>query len=543
MRAASVTYFDAGGKCTVALEKSSTSIGRLAGQDIVLNDPAVSRRHAAIAREGDAYMIVDQKSTHGTYLNGVRVDKVVLTPGDVIQLGSLKGVRLQFHTDPADDTEGRLFAGSSTSLLTSFKKLAQETGEAKPAQRGIEQLTWLLEAARQLNESGEIDEILTALLGLTLQLTHLERGFVFLRENGEMRFVQGLRADGTRVDEDATISHTAIRKAIESRSKFTVSDTLADQSASEWSSVMVSKIRSICCIPLRQRVSAQSPSELLGLLYLDSQLQPEFLSDVDHQLLDTIAIEAAALLHNVVLAEAEFKARQAREELAIAAKIHSGLMAVSIPALPYATIQARTIPCLEIGGDFYDVVALDDCVYLTIVDVSGKGVPAAIVAATLQGIIHAQLLARQSLAAIVGLVNRFLCDRAVGKYATLVLVKLSPDGRLEYMNCGHVEPLVVQGADVRRLEVGNLVVGLIAGAQYTPGQDALRPGERLILATDGITEAENHAGDLFGYTGLTTAARDGNIEVILAQVDQFQAASRAEDDCTLLQVRYRAAAD
>jgi serine phosphatase RsbU (regulator of sigma subunit) len=188
-------------------------------------------------------------------------------------------------------------------------------------------------------------------------------------------------------------------------------------------------------------------------------------------------------------------------------------------------------------------VALDDCVYLTIVDVSGKGVPAAIVAATLQGIIHAQLLARQSLAAIVALVNRFLCDRAVGKYATLVLVKLNPDGRLEYMNCGHVEPLVVQGADVRRLEVGNLVVGLIAGAQYTPGQDALRPGERLILATDGITEAENHAGDLFGYTGLTTAARDGNIEVILAQVDKFQAASRAEDDCTLLEVQYRAAAD
>ncbi len=543
MRAASVTYFDAGGKCTVALDKSSTSIGRLAGQDIVLNDPAVSRRHAAIAREGDAYMIVDQKSTHGTYLNGVRVEKAKLTPGDVIQLGSLKGIRLQFHTDPTDDTEGRLFAGSSTSLLTSFKKLAQDTGEAKPGQRGIEQLTWLLEAARQLNESGEIDEILTALLGLTLQLTHLERGFVFLRENGEMRFVQGLRADGTRVDEDATISHTAIRKAIESRSKFTVSDTLADQAASEWSSVMVSKIRSICCIPLRQRVSAQTPGELLGLLYLDSQLQPEFLSDVDHQLLDTIAIEAAALLHNVVLAEAEFKARQAREELAIAAKIHSGLMAVSIPALPYATIQARTIPCLEIGGDFYDVVALDDCVYLTIVDVSGKGVPAAIVAATLQGIIHAQLLARQSLAAIVGLVNRFLCDRAVGKYATLVLVKLSPDGRLEYMNCGHVEPLVVQGSHVRRLEVGNLVVGLIAGAQYTPGQDALRPGERLILATDGITEAENHAGDLFGYAGLTIAARDGNIEVILAQVDKFQAASRAEDDCTLLEVEYRAAAD
>lgn len=73
MRVAMVTYFDAGGKCTVALDKPSTLIGRLAGQDIVINDPAVSRKHAAIVQDGTGYTIVDQNSTHGTYLNGRRV--------------------------------------------------------------------------------------------------------------------------------------------------------------------------------------------------------------------------------------------------------------------------------------------------------------------------------------------------------------------------------------------------------------------------------------------------------------------------------------
>jgi len=121
------------------------------------------------------------------------------------------------------------------------------------------------------------------------------------------------------------------------------------------------------------------------------------LTEIDHLLLDTIAREAAALVHNLLLAEAEQRARAAREELAIAARIHNGLMSITLPQVPYARIQAKTVPCLAIGGDFYDVVALDDCVCATIVDVSGKGVPAAIVAAILQGIIHAQLHGGHSL--------------------------------------------------------------------------------------------------------------------------------------------------
>ena len=313
---------------------------------------------------------------------------------------------------------------SVSELLSSLTSLDHSDRPNGPAGREIERLNWILNAARQLNTGGAITEILTTLLQLTFQLTGVERGFVFLRKNGEMRLARGLSADGQIIDEDSTVSRRAMQKAIESESKFSISDALADENAAAWSSVMVSRLRSIYCIPLRKRDSISQQIELLGLLYLDSQVVVGNLSEVDHQVLDTIATEAAALVHNVLLAEEEYKARKVREELAIAATIQIGLMSITLPLIPYAVIQAKSIPCLEIGGDFYDAVALEDCVCIGIADVSGKGVTAAIVAATLQGIIHAQLLSRQSLPEIAVLINEFLCTRNVGKYATMVLLKL-----------------------------------------------------------------------------------------------------------------------
>lgn len=532
-----LSYSDANGHHSIDLDRDSTSIGRSPVQDVVLTDSCVSRQHALIVREGDSYTVVDQDSTHGTFLNSVRVRRSVLESEDVLQMGSLHGRRLRFHLMQSDETAHDIAQSSVANLLSSLSELRVPTDELRPAALEMEKLNWLLRAARQLNEGGAIEDILNAFLHLTLQLTGLERGFVFLREEGAMRLAQGIGADGRMVEEDSTVSRRAMQKAVESESKFTISDTLADNNAAGWPSVMANKIRSICCIPLRKRVSAKEPSQLLGLLYLDSQITLGEFAEIDHQLLDTIATEAAALLHNALLAEAESKARQAREELAIAAKIHSSLMSISLPKVPYAVLQAKSVPCLAIGGDFYDAVALADCVCVAIADVSGKGVPAAIVAATLQGIIHSQLLAGQNLPEIASLLNQFLCTRNVGKYATMILLKLFPDGRVEYMNCGHIQPLSILDSKVRRLEEGNLIVGLIDGANYTSARCVLQPGERLLLVTDGITEAEDNAGRQFGDADLDTVV-DCDIDLILDRVAKFQAPNPAQDDCTLLEIRY-----
>ena len=539
---AALSFTAPDGERTALLEAESTSLGRSAGNDVVLPEPFASRYHALLLRDGAVYQIVDLSSTHGTYVNGERVDeRAILKGGDVIQLGSLLATKILFRLQKSRNNTTETKSSRVRDLLTDLTIfLPQEEGQAtrKAGTRELEQLNFLLSAARALNAGGAIEDILHALLQLTLQLTRVERGFFFLMEDGEMHLAQGLRSDGAAVFEDSTVSRTAMQRAIASESKFSISDTMASDGALGWSSILINNIRSIYCIPLRKRGVASQPTELLGLLYLDSRIGTGELCAVDHELLDTIAAEAAGLLHNALLAREEHKARQAREELAVAASIHAGLMSIKLPKLPYATLRAKTVPCLAIGGDFYDAIALDDHVCVAVADVSGKGVSAAIVAATLQGILHAQLMTRQSLEEIALVVNQFLCSRDIGKYATMVVMKVFPDGRVEYINCGHIQPVAIYNGEAVRLEEGDLVVGLIAGATYHTAHYTLRAGERMLLATDGVTEAENTAGEPIGEAGLSSLAKLESLDQILNLVAEYHMPDEAQDDCTLLEVRY-----
>jgi phosphoserine phosphatase RsbU/P len=299
-------------------------------------------------------------------------------------------------------------------------------------------------------------------------------------------------------------------------------------------------IRMVYCIPLRKRAAGADCHEkdILGVLYLDSRLQPGKLSQVDNDLLETIATEAAALVENAFLAQSEEASRRYREELNIAAAIQQGLMEFAIPNLPYAKVHARSVACKDVGGDFYDVIATPDGLYIVIADISGKGVSAAILASTLQGLLYGLLLAGQPLADIADVANRYICEKNVQKYATMILVKLDPDGTFEYVNCGHVQPLLANSNGVKRLENANMVVGLIEEATYTSDRLQLKPGDRIVLATDGVTEAEGSDGEFFGEERLEIAVEGANIEGVLGKVETFMAGTPPNDDFTMLEVLY-----
>src|SRR5271170_7683172 len=190
-----LSYSDSSGHHSIPLDRESTSIGRSQGQDVMLSDPCVSRQHALILREGDRYTIVDRSSTHGTFVNSVRVGRSVLQLNDVLQIGSLNGPRLRFHLQQNDESSTHL-SEPAGHLISSLSELRLPTDELPLAALEMEKLNWLIRAARQLNQGGAIEDILSAFLHLTLQLTGLERGFVFLREQGEMRLAQSLSSDG-----------------------------------------------------------------------------------------------------------------------------------------------------------------------------------------------------------------------------------------------------------------------------------------------------------------------------------------------------------
>jgi serine phosphatase RsbU (regulator of sigma subunit) len=233
----------------------------------------------------------------------------------------------------------------------------------------------------------------------------------------------------------------------------------------------------------------------------------------------------------------EIRDRQAHE-LAMAATIQQGLMAVRMPELPFATIRAKNISCTQIGGDFYDVVPIDNGVAVIICDVSGKGMSAAIMASMLQGMMRAELAAHVPLAEIVASANRFFTQRDVaGKYATICILAMEESGRIEYVNCGHVSPVIIRKDRIERLESNNAPVGLLAFMEYESRTIELEPGEKIILVTDGVTEAANAEDEMFGDEKLEAAvASDDAFESVFTEVTAFCGETPLNDDCTVVEI-------
>lgn len=242
---------------------------------------------------------------------------------------------------------------------------------------------------------------------------------------------------------------------------------------------------------------------------------------------------------------AEEIARRQQRELELAATIQQGLMQVRIPELPFVSIRGRNLSCTQIGGDFFDIIEDHGELSAIICDVSGKGISAAIMASVIQGMIRADVAAHMPLADIATDVNRFLSQRDVGgKYATVCLLRVDPAGHLEYVTCGHIPPVLVRNGVATRLkESRNVPVGLLGEMPFHSSHVNLLPGDRIILVTDGVTEAENVAEDFFGEERLEVAAAvDEPFEHIFESLQEFCGEKPFNDDCTVVEIGYMTAA-
>ena len=148
------------------------------------------------------------------------------------------------------------------------------------------------------------------------------------------------------------------------------------------------------------------------------------------------------------------------------------------------------------------------------------------------------LVARQPLATLADIVNRYICSKNIEKYATMAILRISPTGHLEYVNCGHVPPFLY-ASGCSRLPESNLPVGLIEGAPFSSGEMQLQPGNRVLIVTDGVTEASAPNGEFYGEARLTESEfESATLDDIFLQVERFAGTLAADDDCTVLDVRY-----
>jgi len=236
------------------------------------------------------------------------------------------------------------------------------------------------------------------------------------------------------------------------------------------------------------------------------------------------------------------KQHREREEARL---IQRALLPAAMPDLDGVRIAASWQPADGVGGDCFDVVTDGSTVGIAIADVAGKGLPAALLMSNLQAAVRAFAQGGTDPATLCGNVNRLLCRHMVsGRFVTFCFAWLDgPRHRLTYANAGHNPPLLLrEGGAVERLGEGGMVMGVFPDAVFRQAEISIRTGDRLLLYTDGITEAPNEAGEEFGEDRLAAAggsAADRSAEAlkdhVLGELAAFTGGVFA-DDATLIVV-------
>jgi sigma-B regulation protein RsbU (phosphoserine phosphatase) len=241
--------------------------------------------------------------------------------------------------------------------------------------------------------------------------------------------------------------------------------------------------------------------------------------------------------------------RRMEEQLGIAREIQQALLPQPNRDLEYARARSQSLPCYEIGGDYFDYFDLQDGrLGFALGDVAGKGMPAALLASLVQGIFSAQTLVDAPLPAIIGSVNRNLVQRGTGnRFVTFFFGIIDSAGNCTYVNAGHNPPFLL-GPDgsMKELTAGGMVLGLFAGAQYEAATIKLQPDDHLVLFTDGVVEALNTAGEEFGMDRLISLlqknARASTPEILARlreAVLSFSAQAPQHDDITMMVLGFR----
>ncbi|MEO7421177.1 MAG: SpoIIE family protein phosphatase [Ornithinibacter sp.] len=290
-----------------------------------------------------------------------------------------------------------------------------------------------------------------------------------------------------------------------------------------------------------------SQGELIGVLSLGPRRSEQEYSTDDRRLLDKLAAQAAPALRVGQLVrqqQVEARTRQRFEqELEVARLIQQNFLPKELPDLPGWEIAALYRPAREVGGDFYDVIPLPDGqVGFVIGDVTDKGVPAALVMAATRSVLRASAQRLVDPAVVLERVNEHLCpDMPAKMFVTCLYGVLQPDtGHFRFANAGHDLPYVKTADGSVELRARGMPLGLMTGMSYEEKATILAPGDTLLLHSDGIVEAHDPQGTMFGFPRLKEAVahhRGGGelIELVLADLREHTGAgAEQEDDITML---------
>jgi serine phosphatase RsbU (regulator of sigma subunit)/pSer/pThr/pTyr-binding forkhead associated (FHA) protein len=549
---ASLVVVDPGGhRKRVPVDPIPFLIGRQPGNHLILRDSRVSRAHARIVVENGGYVLEDTGSRHGTFVNGKRVKRKALENTDRVEFGAQDSYQLLFALDGVE-----------------LKRLMEQVGGGEPAAAplgvggNLAKLRAILDLARTLQSSFSIDEVLASVVDTALTITGAERGFLLLRGGAgaalETRVARNRRGQNLR-ETDLRVPREVIRRALEQRRELlsmNFEPLGSEETTRPQNSVADLELRSVICVPLVRIRAGQGDAtsvmvtgnETVGVLYMDSRLMAADLAGGNRELLQTLAIEASTVLENARLLQEEQAKHQMEEELRLARTIQQSLLPGHLPGEGWLRASGSSLASHEVGGDYYDVTRVSaHCWSAVVADVSGKGVGSALLASLLQGALITSTEHSDAMGHRMERLNRFLLDRTGGeKYATVFYCLLHDDGRMYYVNAAQCPPMVVRANGERlELEASGMPVGLIEGAEFGVIEQRLAAGDKIVIYSDGVTEAQNLEKGFFGKRRLrevVEAHAGGSCgaihEAIQEAVAAFTEGAAQSDDITLVVLEF-----
>jgi len=517
------------------LQGPAVSIGRASDCSIPIKDRYLSRKHAEIIADGDAWVLKDLGSANGTYLNGARVERdQPLSTGDRIRLGDTEIV---FET--AERNTDRFIAVAGGSVSSPTIAIAVNEISDKPEAQDVARLQTLTLLARELIEDRPMDELFGFIVDRVMEHLHPSRAAIALLAHDGLSFKKvEVRRQDKRDASELTISHTLLSEIVGEKKALAFVDVGADEKLRSAKSIIMQGIHSILCAPL------MIGNSVVGVLYVDYLFTQRSISEDDVRLVAQIGRFAAIKLETTRLREEAIQKRIMDEELKTASSIQRRLLPPAPSGIAGFTFVGYNQPCRTVSGDYYDfAIRPNGKLYFVIGDVSGKGVTAGLMMAGLQVAFRIFSKSDPDPATLVTQLNLSLKENLPqSKFVTLFLGRLdTKSGNVEYVNAGHTPPLLLRRSGTTELTESDLLLGVVARAEFVNRQLQLEPGDSLVLYTDGVTEARSEEGDDLGsaliadaLAGLHGSDAESIAAVVHETVLTHVGEAEMDDDVTLL---------
>ncbi len=419
-----------------------------------------------------------------------------------------------------------------------FDQLAEENRKLR---RALDELVILNELALEIGAKFDLQEILQTVVKRSLKAVQAEQGTITLvkQQPQDVQLTLVRTQQSTDHGQPFHLNQALLGWMHINKLPLVIRDPKQDArfQGISWDANM----RSLLCVPLLIK------SALIGILTVINKKEGEF-SEEDTRLLTIVAAQSAQIIENVRLYEEEKDLFQMQEQVRLASQIQSGLLPKSAPVIPGYDIAGYSKPAQVVGGDYYDFICIDpQRLAICVGDISGKGLPAAMLMANLQATIRGQCIIDPSPSVCLGRANKLLYQSTdPQKYATLFYCVLHLQNHcLEYSNAGHNWPYVLlQNGSALACKSGGIALSFLENAEFQQDTVFLNPGDFCVLYSDGVTEAMNASSAEYGEERLLACIRENQkltaeqiIQKLIFSVEKHAQNCPQSDDMTLVVIK------